>query len=148
MRAAIPARLSIGIAIAALSAATALASANVSCRIDDAILAFELEAIAGRAGPIVQVQTGTIRIKPSAMKLASPQVAFGREQIVQQWSRGDELRLHIEAGDEAARENVVLVILARRDKAKDNYRGRYVLQVSSGGGTREFKGRIKECVAG
>ena len=131
-----------------LSAAPALASANVSCLIDDAFIRLELEAIAGRDGPIVQVQSGDIEIKPAAMKLAKPKLAFEMKHIVQQWTLGDDLRLQVEIGDETAREAVNVAIVARLDKAKEKYLGRYVLKVSRSGESKELKGRIKECIAG
>ncbi|MSO68203.1 MAG: hypothetical protein EXQ82_10445 [Pseudolabrys sp.] len=125
------------------------ASANVSCRIDDAFLNFELEAIAGRAGPIVQVQTGTITIKPgAAMKLSTPQIAFDHTHIVQQWSLGGDMRLQIEVSDNAAKENVNLVIAALLNEKTDKYAGRYVLTILRAGNSKVLKGRIKECEAG
>jgi len=144
-----PARWFYCIAAWLMLTAPALASANVSCLIDDAFLKFELEAIAGRAGPIVQVQVGTITIKPrAAVKLVSPQMAFDHTHIVQQWSLDGDMRLQIEVGDDAAKSNVNLVIIARLEKNKDKYFGRYVLNISLAGATKEFKGRIKECQAG
>lgn len=128
--------------------APAWASANISCRIDDKFLSFALEAIAGRSGPIVQVQSGTMTIKPAVGKLAAPQLAFGREHIIQQWDYADEMRLQIEVGNEAAHQTVMLVILARRDKNADKYSGRYVLTISTRAGSKEVNGRIKSCEAG
>ncbi|HLA20064.1 MAG TPA: hypothetical protein VJZ74_01270, partial [Pseudolabrys sp.] len=123
-------RLTSGIFASMLMAAPALASANVSCRIDDGHLRFELEAIAGRAGPITHVQDGTIEIKPAAVKLASPHIAFDLTHIVQQWSLGGDMRLQIEVGDEAGKQNVNLVILARLNEKTDKYAGHYVLKIA------------------
>ncbi len=120
----------------------------MSCLIDDAFLKFELEAIAGRSGPIVQVQVGAIEIKPAAAKLKTPQITFDRPQIIQQWMLGKELRLQVEVTDEAANENVDLVILTQFNERQSKYFGRYVLKISSTGKTKELKGRIKECEAG
>ena len=131
-----------------LMTASALASANVSCRIDDAFLGFELEAIAGRTGPITQVQIGTISIKPAAAKLTMPSLTFDRGNILQQWDYDGDMRLQIEAGNDAAKEYVNLVIVARLNEKTDKYSGRYVLKVTYAGGGKELKGRIKECVAG
>lgn len=128
--------------------AQALASANVDCSIEDRFIKFELEAIAGRSGPINQVNVGTIEIRPAAMTLTAPNITFDRTHIVQQWTLGDELRLQVEADDEAAKQNVNLVIVARLNTKTDKYSGRYVLRVSRDGKTKELKGRIKECVAG
>jgi hypothetical protein len=128
--------------------AQALASANVDCSIDDANLTFEMEAIAGRGGPINQVHVGTIEIKPAAMTLALPHITFDRTHIVQQWDFGDDLRLQIESRDETAKQNVNLVIMARLNSKTDKYSGRYVLRVSRDGKTKELKGRIKECMVG
>ena len=128
--------------------AQAFASANVDCSIEDRFIKFELEAIAGRSGPINQVNVGTIEIRPAAMTLTAPNITFDRTHIVQQWTLGDELRLQVEADDEAAKQNVNLVIVARLNTKTDKYSGRYVLKVYRAGETKEFKGRIKECVAG
>jgi hypothetical protein len=126
-----------------------LATANVSCLIDDAYLRFELEAIAGRDGPITQVQVGKIQIKPgAAVMLPSPQITFDRSHIVQQWFVGDDLRLQIEIGDDASREIVNLVIVARLNTEKDKYFGRYLLKISRSGESNDLKGRIKACEAG
>ena len=129
--------------------AQALASANVDCRIDDRFIAFELEAIAGRGGPIVQVNVGSILIKAAAgAELTAAQKSFDRSHIVQQWSLGDEMKLQIDIVDEKTKENVNLVIAARLNGKTDKYNGSYVLNISRGGKTKELKGRIKECVAG
>ena len=112
-----------------LMTASALASANVSCRIDDAFLTFELEAIAGRAGPITQVQIGKISIKPAAAKLTKPQLTFDRSNILQQWDYDGEMRLQIEADNDASKEYVNLVIVARLNEKTDKYSGRYVLKI-------------------
>jgi len=128
--------------------APAFASANVSCRIDDANLEFVLEAIASRSGPITQVQIGKIEIKPTTAKLKTPSFAFDRGNIVQQWDYDGDMRLQIEVGNDASKEYVNLVIVARLSEKTDKYSGRYVLKVTYAGGVENFKGRIKECVAG
>jgi hypothetical protein len=151
-RAALTRKLSIlallGIAALMAAGAPVWASANVSCRIDDANLSFELEAIAGRGGPIVQVQVGTIAIKPKAAKLTAPQLTFDRPHIVQQWDLDGDLRLQIVVTDETSKENVSLVIYARLNKATDKHYGRYVLKITRANVTKELKGRIKECEVG
>lgn len=128
--------------------APAWASANVSCQIDDANLSFELEAIAGRSGPINQVHVGAIEIKPAAMKLATPQFTFDLTHIVQQWDYDGDLRLQFEIFDEPAKMSILLTIFARLNSKTDKYSGRYLLRVSAGGETKNLKGRIKECQAG
>jgi hypothetical protein len=143
-----PASLFLGIASLVLMTASAFASANVDCSINDRYIAFEIEAIAGRAGPINQINVGNIEIKPAAMKLAVPTMKVERANLLQQWIQDGDLRLQIEVDDEAAKQNVNLVILARLNSKTDKYSGRYVLKVSRDGATKEFKGRIKECVAG
>jgi len=144
-----PARYLLGIIFLMLISAPAFASANVTCQIDDKYIEFELEAIAGRAGPIVQVQVGSIVIKPGAgVSLSSPKITFDRSHIVQQWDLAGDLRLQIETEDDVAKENVNLVIFATLNPKTDKYSGRYVLKISSAGKTKELKGRIKECEAG
>ena len=132
-----------------MTAAPALASANVSCLIDDSYLRFELEAIAGRAGPITHVQDGAIEIKPAAaVKLTSPHITFDLTHIVQQWSLGGDMRLQIEVGDAEAKQNVNLVILAQLNEKTEKYSGQYILTIAVAGKTKELRGRIKECEAG
>ncbi len=128
--------------------AQTLASANIDCSIDDAHLKFDMEAIASRSGPIQQVYVGAIEIKPAAMMLAVPAMKFERINLLQQWIQDGDLRLHIEVSDDAAQQNVTLVILARLDRKTEKFFGRYVLRVSRDGKTKELKGSIKECVAG
>ena len=95
------------------------------------------------------MQDGTIEIKPvAAVKLTSPRITFDLTHIVQQWSLGDDMRLQIEVGDAAAKQNVNLVILARLDEKTDKYRGRYILKITRAGVAKELSGRIKQCEAG
>lgn len=143
-----PARAAFAILALMTMCAPAFASANVDCGIDDRFIKFEMEAIAGRTGPINQVNVGIIDIKPAAIALTAPHIAFDRTHIVQQWILGDELHLQIETRDDAAKQDVTLVILARLNRKTDKFSGRYVLKVFRAGETKEFKGRIKECVAG
>ena len=144
-----PGRCWLGIVAWLAMSAPALASANVSCSIEDKFISFEMEAIFGRSGPITQVHVGTMRIKPAAnVKLVSPQLSFDHSHIVQQWSLDSDMRLQIEIGDAAAKQNVNLVILARLDEKTEKYRGRYILKLTRAGETKELKGRIKECEAG
>ena len=142
-------RLSLCAAAWLAMAAPAFASANVSCAIDDKFIMFEMEAIAGRSGPITQVHVGNIEIKPAAkVDLVSPKLTFDHSHIVQQWSLGDDMRLEIEIGDAKAEQNVNLVILARLDAKTEKYSGRYVLKILRAGKETKLSGRIKECEAG
>jgi len=85
---------------------TALASANVSRLIDDAYLRLELEAIAGRAGPITHMQDDTIQIKPAAaVKLVLLDITFYRTHIVQQWSLGGDMHRQITRAGETKQLN-------------------------------------------
>jgi hypothetical protein len=132
-----------------LMTAPAWATANVSCLIDDAYLRFELEAIAGRDGPITQVQVGKVQIKPAAaVKLLSSQITFDRSHIIQQWLLGDDMRLQVEVSDDTAKATIILVIVASLKEKQDKYFGHYVLKISRAGETKELKGRIKQCEAG
>ena len=125
------------------------ASANVSCAIDDNFLSFELEAIAGRDGPIMQVQTGRISVKKAAdFELAAPDVSFDKTQIVQQWMFDDDMRLQVVVDDAKAQQTIDLVILARNDAKQDKYFGRYILTLSRAGASKKLQGRIKQCEAG
>ena len=89
------------------------------------------------------MQVGEIEIKAGKRKFI-----FDLTHIVQQWSLGGDMRLQIEVGDAAAKQNVNLVILARLDAKTEKYYGRYLLKILRDGKTTELKGRIKECEAG
>jgi hypothetical protein len=129
--------------------APAAASATVTCDIDDKFVTFEMQAIAGRSGPIMQVQVGHIAIKPAAkVNLVLPQLSFDHAHIVQQWSLDGDMRLQIEIGNVEAKQNVNLVILARLDAKTEKYNGRYLLKILRDGKTIELNGRIKNCEAG
>lgn len=132
-----------------LSAASAFASANVDCTIDDKFIKLEMEAIAGRTGPINQVNVGSITLKPAiGIKLASPELTFDRTHISQQWFYQGDLKLDIETYDEKTHESVVLIIQAKHDKKTEKFAGTYILRIERDQASKEFKGRIKECVAG
>jgi hypothetical protein len=144
-------RVCIGTALSVAALLTAnmaaRASATVTCTIDDTILKFDLEASAGRDGPIMRVNAGRFSIKPAARsELAGPDVSFDQTNIVQQWILGDDMRLQIEVGGNL--QTINLTIMARFDKRKDKYFGNYVLTLGSGGKSKILKGRIKECEAG
>ncbi len=129
--------------------APAAATATVTCDIDDKFVTLEMQAIAGRAGPITQVQVGSIAIKPAAkVNLASPQLSFDHTHIVQQWSLDGDMRLQIEVDDAKAKQNVNLAILARLDAKTEKYHGRYLLKIWRDGKATELKGRIRDCEAG
>jgi len=130
-------------------ASPARASANVSCAIEDDFLNLELEAIAGRDGPITQVQVGKIAIKKAAdFALAVTNVSFDKAQIIQQWMLGDDMRLQIGVANDQAKQAIDLVILARYDAKQDKYFGRCVLTLSRASVRKKLQGRIKQCEAG
>ena len=123
----------------------AFASANVSCGIDDKNVKFFLEAIAGRSGPINQVNDASFLLKPAKMK----PLKVNREHIAQQWIVGDDLRLQVVIESEDPNGNSFdLRIVARLDKKREKYSGDYVLTMIGSGAEREFKGKIKSCTAG
>jgi hypothetical protein len=125
------------------------ASANVDCSIDDKFVKFEMEAIAGRNGPIVQVNVGTIAVKPAAgISPSAPELTFDVKQIVQQWLHRDDLKISIEIQDEKSGGLIALIIEARLNKKTEQFTGTYLLRVERGDATKALKGRIKECVAG
>jgi hypothetical protein len=112
-------------------------------------VSFDLDAIAGRAGPITQVQTGKIKIKAAAgPKLQTAAIAFDSSHIIQQWDLGDELRLQVEVTDDATKQTINLVILSRHARSRDKYSGSYILKVTADGETKKFSGRIRQCEAG
>ena len=124
----------------------AFASANVSCGIDDKNVKFYLEAIAGRSGPINQVNDASFLLKPAKMK----PLKVDREHIAQQWIVGDDLRLQVVIESKDPNGNSFdLRIVAKSDKKReDTYVGDYVLTMIGSGAEREFKGKIKSCTIG
>jgi hypothetical protein len=141
-------RVGLGLATWMTMSAPATASATVTCDIDDKFVTFAMQASAGRDGPITNVQGGTIQINPAAGKLAMRQFTFDRTHIVQQWSFGGDMRLQIEVGDEAAKEYLNLVILARLDEKTEKYGGRYILRIIRAGVSKVLNGRIRDCESG
>ena len=129
--------------------ASAAASATVTCNIDDKFVTFQMQAIAGRSGPINYVQGGTLEFKPAAkVDLVSPQLTFDRTHIVQQWLLDSDMRLQIVIDDAETKQSVNLVILARLAAKTEKYFGRYLLKIWRDGKATELKGRIKDCEAG
>jgi hypothetical protein len=142
-------QIGLGLAAWMTMSAPALASATVTCDIDDKFVTFKMLASAGRSGPITSVQGGEIQIKPAAnVNLVSPQLTFDRTHIAQQWLFDSDMRLQIEIDDAAAKQSVNLVILARLDAKTEKYYGRYLLKIWRDGKPTELKGRIKDCEAG
>jgi len=58
------------------------------------------------------------------------------------------MRLQIEVGDDATKENVNLVIFTRLDAKTEKYTGRYISKITRAGETKQLNGRIKECEGG
>jgi hypothetical protein len=132
-----------------IAPAPAHASANIGCMINDKFITFELEAIAGRSGPILQVHQGSIVIKPAAgITPSKPEITFGMPELSQQWIFDGDLKLDIDIYDEKTREHVELVIQARLDRTAEKFFGKYLLRVERDQRSKEHRGRIKECVAG
>ena len=123
----------------------AFASANVDCVIDDKNVKFLLEGIAGRSGPINQVNGGSLKLKAGK----GPEIPVTMEHLVQQWIIDDDFRLQIKIeAEDPNGSSYDLRIIARYDKRRDKYFGSYVLTMFGSGAEREFKGSIKSCLAG
>ena len=65
--------------------------------------------------------------------MTAPQLTFDRSNILQQWDYDGDMRLQLEAGDDASKEYVNLVIVARLNEKTDKYSGRYVLKITHPG---------------
>jgi len=108
----------------------------------------DFDGIAGRSGPIYQLQEGSNSITIKALKLTKPKIDLKMENLVQQWVWDGDLRLQFEAEDEAAKESVNLVISAKLNLSQEKFFGTYKLIVTKNDDRKEFKGKIKSCEAG
>jgi len=131
----------------ALVAGPALATASLSCSIEDANLSFSLEALSNREfGTIVGVTEGEITLKAKQVLKMGPVLKLERGHIAQHWTYERELRIGINVENDEG--SLFLWVIAQADKTGERYSGRYAMRVSvSGSDSREFKGRIKGCSA-
>lgn len=121
----------------------AFATGNLDCAIDDRQVSFELFALTGGSGGIVQVNQGSIEIKAGDDKALRAKRAIELKHIEQQWIYGKELRLRFSIADEKDELVASLILIGAYNADKDSYSGQYVLSVPQAGSEKQFKGRMK-----
>lgn len=125
------------------AAPSASATGNLDCSIDDRQLNFEIFALTGGTGGIVQVNQGSIEIKVGDDKVLRSRRAIEQKHIEYQWIYGNELRLRIVVPDAKGESAGSLILIGAYKSADDSYAGRYVLSLDQAGGEKVFKGKMK-----
>lgn len=137
-------RIVAGLRIALLSlplgAQAAFATGNLDCAINDKQVSFELFALTGGNGGIVQVNQGSIEIKVGD---DTAKRAIELKHIEQQWIYGKELRIRFSISDEKNEPVASLILIGAYNADKDSYAGQYVLSVPQTGEEKQFKGKMK-----
>lgn len=135
----------LGLSLLCLSIAAQSASAtgNLDCSIDDKQLNFELFALTGGTGAIVQVNQASIAVKAGGDKALRDSRPIEQKHIEEQWIYGNELRLRISIPDAKGEPVGSLVLIGSSKSGEESYAGRYVLSLDQAGGEKVFKGRMK-----
>jgi hypothetical protein len=124
----------------------AAATGTLYCTIDDRYLGFELLGnTRSDDGTIVQVQHGSLRLKPGRYARQAAAFDIAQDNIVLQWSFDRDLRFAVHVTDPERHQSIYLAIIAQRDERRGKYLGRYVLQFIGARGARVVRGRIKGC---
>ena len=126
-----------------LATPSAFATGNLDCAINDKQVSFELFALTGGTGGIVQVNQGSIEIKVGDDKALRAKRVIELKHIEQQWIYGKELRLRFGIADEKDEPIAGLILIGAYNADKDSYAGHYVLSVPQGGEEKQFKGKMK-----
>lgn len=126
-----------------LAVQSTFATGNLDCAIDDKQVSFELFALTGGAGGIVQVNQGSIEIKVGDDKALRSKRTIKLENIEQQWIYGKELRVRFGITDEKGEPAASLILIGTYNADKDSYAGQYVLTVPQSGSEKQFKGKMK-----
>lgn len=143
MRSRIALSLTVALLGLPLAAQGAFATGNLDCAIDDKQVNFELFALTGGAGGIVQVNQGSIEIKVGDGKGLRSKRAIELKNIEQQWIYGKELRIRFGIADEKNEPLASLILIGTYHAEKDSYAGQYVLSVLQSGEEKQFKGKVK-----
>jgi hypothetical protein len=132
----------------ALGAASATATGNLSCTIDDANLAVTLLANTNSAhGTIVNVHNSHLTLKSRALAAAGKMFNIEPDHIIQQWFLERELRIAINI--DGPQGELLLVIIGQPSRGREGYSGRYSLTVSfPHSSTWTARGQIKGCSGG
>ena len=125
-----------------LAAQNAFATGNLDCAIGDKQLSFELFALTGGAGGIVQVNQGSIEIKIGDDKALRAKRAIELKHIEQQWIYGNELRIRLGIPNEKDEPVASLILIGAYNADKDSYAGQYVLLLQRDG-EKQFTGKMK-----
>jgi hypothetical protein len=132
--------------LAAMPRLPAAATGTLFCSIDDRNVSFELLGNTRTDyGTIVQVQKGTLKLKPSGSVKAAAAFDIAQDNIILQWSFDRDLRFAVHVDDPDRNGSIFLAIIAVRNEKLEKYLGRYVLQFVGPNATRVVKGRIKSC---
>ena len=138
-------------ALTLTAALPAAATATLTCEAEDRTVAFSLQGNIGRgAGAVLQITSGSIRLKAVRGKYEAIEFEIEPAQLVQQWVFEKELRIGIQSAEKQEM-SLYLAIIAQQMKSSgdgDRYQGRYVLKIQGPKGTSELKGRINNCEAG
>lgn len=126
-----------------LVAQNASATGNLDCSIDDNQLNFELFALTGGTGGIVQITQASVELKVGDDKALRSKRAIEQKNIEQQWIHGNELRIQFGIPNTKGEPVGRLILIGTYKAADDTYAGRYALTVFRSGGGKEFKGRMK-----
>lgn len=126
-----------------LTVQSAFATGNLDCAIDDRQVSFELFALTGGAGGIVQVNQGSIEIKIGDDKALRSKRPIELKHIEQQWIYGKELRIRFGIANDKDEPIASLILIGAYNADKDSYAGQYVLSVPQAGEEKQFKGRMK-----
>ncbi|WP_024576880.1 MULTISPECIES: hypothetical protein [unclassified Afipia] len=143
MRSCIVSGLKIALVCLPLAAQSAFATGNLDCAINDKQLSFELFALTGGAGGIVQINQASIEIKVGDDKALWSRRTLELKNIEQQWIYGKELRVRF--GIPAAKDEPVasLILIGTYKADDDSYSGQYVLSLPQSGSEKHFKGKMK-----
>jgi hypothetical protein len=125
------------------STCAASASGGLSCTVDDANLAFLVEAgvTRGMGGPVFALE-GEAELRDAGVAEDLRRTAFGREHLAQYWLDGQELRLLLyrERSGEAPFGSVEIVVLTKMSE-EGLYDGRYQFSISDMTGDMTGEGR-------
>lgn len=126
-----------------LAAQSVFATGNLDCAIDDRHVSFELFALTGGVGGIVQVNQGSIEIKIGEDRALRAKRPIDLKSIEQQWIYGKELRIRFGIANDKDEPIASLILIGTYNADKDSYAGQYVLSVPQSGEEKQFKGRMK-----
>jgi hypothetical protein len=132
--------------LTAMPPSPAAATGTLFCTINDRNVSFELLGNTRTDyGTIVQVQKGSLKLKPGRYVKAAAAFDVAQDDIILQWSFDRDLRFAIHVDDPDRNGSIFLAIIAVRNERLEKYLGRYVLQFVGANATRVVKGRIKSC---